>query len=70
MTIRREGGLRIMKLEKIKTIAQLHGIEVNKLKEDELVRAIQRAKGNQQCFETGKSASCGQNACMWREICS
>ncbi|MDD5286190.1 MAG: SAP domain-containing protein [Desulfuromonadaceae bacterium] len=59
-----------MKLEEIKSIAQRHSIKVSKLKKSELVRAIQMAEGNEQCFEAGKSATCGQNGCSWREICS
>lgn len=59
-----------MKLEEIKSIAQLYSIKVSKMKKSELVRAIQRAEGNEQCFEAGKSATCGQSGCSWREICS
>jgi len=59
-----------MKLEEIKTIAQLYSIKVNKMKKSDLVKAIQRAEGNEQCFEAGKSATCGQIGCSWREICS
>jgi hypothetical protein len=59
-----------MKLEEIKAIAQLHSIKVSKLKKTELVRAIQKAEWNEQCFEVGKAATCGQSSCSWREICS
>ena len=59
-----------MKLEEIKSIAQLYSIRVNKMKKSELVRSIQRAEGNEQCFEAGKSELCGQDSCRWREICS
>ena len=59
-----------MKLEEIKTIAQQHNIKVSKMKKAELVRAIQGAERNEQCFEAGTSASCGQVGCSWREICS
>lgn len=59
-----------MKLEEIKSIAQLYSIKVGKQKKSELVRAIQRAEGNEQCFEAGKSSLCGQNGCSWRDICS
>lgn len=59
-----------MKLDQIKTIAQQHGIKAGKLKKTDLVRAIQSAEGNEQCFEAGKLATCGQSGCSWREICS
>ena len=59
-----------MKLEEIKTIAQQHSIKPGKMKKAELVKAIQLAEGNEQCFEAGKAAICGQSGCSWREICS
>lgn len=60
----------IMKYEQIRTIAQLHGIKTARVKKSDLVRAIQNAEGNEQCFDAGKSATCGQSGCSWREICS
>ena len=58
-----------MKLEEIRTIAKQHGIKTGKMKKAELVRAIQQAEGNTQCFETGIAAECGQDDCLWREDC-
>lgn len=60
----------IMKFEQIKEIAQRHGIKAGRMKKSDLVRAIQNAEGNEQCFEAGRSATCGQTGCSWREICS
>lgn len=31
------------------------------MKKAELVRAIQKAKGREECFGTGKTATCGQS---------
>lgn len=59
-----------MNLEEIKSIAQLYSIKANKMKKAELIKAIQRAEGNEECFEAGKSGICGQIGCSWREICS
>jgi hypothetical protein len=58
-----------MKLDEIKEIAKRHDIKVGKMKKADLVAAIQQAENNDVCFETGKSDSCGQNACLWREDC-
>jgi Rho termination factor, N-terminal domain len=58
-----------MKLEEIKEIAKQHGIKAGKMKKAELVRAIQEAEGNPQCFTTGASSACGQVDCLWREDC-
>lgn len=58
-----------MKLEEIKEIAKRHNIKAGKMKKAELVRAIQAAEANDQCFDTGMSAACGQHGCLWREDC-
>lgn len=58
-----------MKLEEIKEIAKQHNIKAGKMKKAELVRAIQAAEGNPQCFETGTSSACGQDGCLWRQDC-
>lgn len=59
-----------MKLDEIKEIAKEHGIKVGKMKKSELIRCIQQAEGNEQCFETGKADVCGQAGCLWREDCA
>jgi len=59
-----------MKRAEIKEIAQRCSIKVGKLNKSELVRAIQRAEGNEPCFESGKMGNCGQHNCSWRAICS
>jgi len=58
-----------MKLEEIKEIAKQHGIKAGKMKKAELVRSVQQAEGNAQCFATGASSTCGQGDCLWREDC-
>ena len=58
-----------MKLDEIREIAKQHNIKTAKMKKAELVRAIQQFEGNEQCFESGKAAVCGQDRCLWREDC-
>jgi len=58
-----------MKLDEIKEIARQHNIKPGKMKKNELIRAIQQAEGNEQCFDTGKADQCGQESCLWREDC-
>ena len=58
-----------MKIDEIKEIARQHNIKIGKAKKSDLVRSIQQAEGNQQCFDTNISGKCGQNACLWREDC-
>jgi len=59
-----------MKVDEIKKIAKVKGIKAGSQKKAELVRTIQKAEGNEDCFETGKAAVCGQDACLWREDCN
>jgi len=58
-----------MKLIEIKDLAKQHGIKPGRMNKAELIRAIQLAEHNDPCFATGASATCGQNACLWREDC-
>ncbi len=59
-----------MKLEEIKEMAKQYNIKAGKLKKADLVRAIQQAENNEVCFETGVADNCGQDACLWREVCA
>ena len=67
-TQRRRDGF--MKIEEIKEIAKQHNIKTGKAKKSDLVRTIQHAEGNEQCFDSGKVAQCGQERCAWREDCA
>jgi hypothetical protein len=58
-----------MKMEDVKEIAKGLGIKPGKMKKSDLIQEIQRAEGNQVCYDTGKAASCGQDNCAWREDC-
>ncbi len=58
-----------MNLKPIKEIAQKSGVKAGKMRKDELIRAIQRAEGNFDCFGTAISAHCSQHDCLWREDC-
>jgi hypothetical protein len=58
-----------MTLQEIKEVAKQRGVALGKMKKAEIVRAIQEAEGNAACFETGKSADCGQSNCLWLQAC-
>ena len=58
-----------MNLKDIKGIARSHGVKTVKMKKDEIIRAIQRAEGNFDCFGTVVSSHCSQSDCLWREDC-
>jgi hypothetical protein len=58
-----------MKLQEIKAIAKDRGIKAGSMKKTELIRAIQRAEGYNDCFGTEHVKVCGQINCLWREDC-
>ena len=58
-----------MNLKDIKGIAQKQGVKAGKMKKDEIIRAIQRAEGNFDCFGTAVSSHCSQSDCPWMEDC-
>lgn len=58
-----------MKLQEIKEMAQRMEIAAGKMKKSDLIRAIQRKEGNVDCFESGVSAECGQEGCLWSGDC-
>lgn len=58
-----------MKLAEVRALAAQRGLNTDKMKKSEIIRAIQAAEGNTACFETGTSAKCGQTNCLWRTDC-
>lgn len=58
-----------MKMAEIKTVAKSKGVNfVGKTKEA-LVREVQKAEHNRDCFNRGESDACGQPGCSWRTDC-
>jgi len=59
-----------MTKDQVKKVATEKGIAVgSKLKKEEIIRLVQKSEGNDQCFMTGKAATCGQADCLWRPDC-
>ena len=58
-----------MNMNDVKAIAKERGVKPGKMKKIELVREIQKAEDNPQCFCTGYSDQCGQYDCLWRPDC-
>jgi hypothetical protein len=59
-----------MNMKEIKEVAKGRGVKPGRLKKVELIREIQEAEGNPQCFDTGFAGQCGQPDCLWRPDCS
>ena len=59
----------MMTLKDIKEMAKEKGVKVGKMNKDEIIRAIQRAEGNFDCFGSADSGDCSQGDCLWRADC-
>jgi len=58
-----------MELREIREMARAMGIRARGIDKAELVRAMQRAEGNFDCFGSAAEEECDQEDCMWREDC-
>jgi hypothetical protein len=58
-----------MKIQDIKDIAKKKGVNAGKMNKTDLIRAIQKAEGNNACFATPSVQTCGQMNCLWRADC-
>lgn len=58
-----------MQMQEIRTIAKNFGIKTSRANKVELVRSIQVAEGNFNCFATAVNGVCDQTACVWRDDC-
>ena len=57
-----------MKMVEVKAKAKLFGIKTSQKKKADIIRLIQRAEGNFDCFGTDKEY-CDQRDCSFREDC-
>ena len=58
-----------MKMQAVRARAKALGINGNRKSKETLIRGIQKAEGNRDCFNRGESRTCGQSACAWRSDC-
>jgi hypothetical protein len=58
-----------MKIKTVKDIAKQRGIAFANMSKTQLIRAIQKAEGNRDCFATTQVRECDQVNCLWREDC-
>jgi hypothetical protein len=58
-----------MKFNDIRNAAKGLGIHTRRMKKTELIRAIQRAENNVDCYGTPRVETCNENGCLWREDC-
>lgn len=58
-----------MKMSDVQAIAKSQGIGPAKLSKTELIKAIQTAEGNFDCFASAYAGECDQADCLWRTDC-
>lgn len=59
-----------MTLKEIKEFAKKKGVKLtNPNKKADIIRTIQRAEGNFDCFGTATQGVCDQYKCLWRADC-
>ena len=58
-----------MHINTIRTRAKDLGLKTGRIGKVNLVRNIQRAEGNFDCFATAFNSVCDQDGCLWQEEC-
>jgi hypothetical protein len=58
-----------MKIKDIREIARKNGVRVGRQNKIEIIRAIQKTEGNNDCLATPYVSECNQINCLWREDC-
>jgi len=58
-----------MTVKQIREIAKQKQIKVSNMKKENIIRAIQKAEENFDCFGTTTAGNCDQIDCLWREDC-
>jgi hypothetical protein len=54
---------------KIRKKAKNMGINTNRMKKPDIIRAIQRKEGNIDCFGSPRVEFCYEQDCLWRDDC-
>ncbi len=58
-----------MKIQEVRNIAKEKGIKTTRMNKADLIRAIQLAEGNFDCFGSPIDGFCDQMDCVWRDDC-
>jgi len=58
-----------MNMEQIRALANAIGISPGKMVKAEVIKKIQLAEGNFDCYATASSRDCDQAGCCWRDDC-
>ncbi len=58
-----------MKIQRVRAIAKMKGVNSARKSKGEIIRAIQEAEGNFPCFGTAWDGYCDREDCAWKESC-
>jgi hypothetical protein len=58
-----------MTFNEIQTMAKGMSINIYRMKKTDLIRSIQRAENNIDCYGTERVENCYQDNCLWRDDC-
>ena len=58
-----------MRFNEIKQMAKEMEINTYRMNKADIIRAIQRAENNIDCFGTSRVQFCQEQACLWRTDC-
>lgn len=58
-----------MRIQEIREIAGEMSVKAGKMKKTDIIRAIQRAEGNVDCYAVRQGHECDQINCLWRKDC-
>lgn len=58
-----------MNFNEIKTVAKGMGITTYAMKKTDVIRAIQSAENNLDCYGTPRVDVCNEDECLWRSDC-
>jgi len=59
----------MLNMKEIREMARQLGVRSTRMRKADLIRAIQRAEGNFDCYGTATEEECDQEECLWREEC-
>jgi len=59
----------MLNIKEIREMARQLGVRSTRMRKADLIRAIQQAEGNFDCFGTATEEECDQEECLWREDC-
>jgi hypothetical protein len=67
--LRASGRRGIMEMKDVRSIARKRGIPFAGMGKEDLIRSIQLAEGNFDCYGTATEEECDQEGCLWLEDC-